>query len=200
MKGIEKITARIAADAEAANSVVREESAQRIAEIRAEYEKKAQEEVAAILRSGEKEAEQYASRIERTAQLEVKRDLLAVKQEMVSKAFELAKEKITQMPAADYVAFLTRQVLAAATTGTEQLIFNATDKEKYGAQVLTQVNSELKSKGLDGRITIADETREMIGGFILKNGNVEVNCSVDIMLELIRGELAAQVAHVLFES
>lgn len=200
MKGIEKITARIAADAEAANSVVREASAQRIAEIRAEYEKKAQEEAAAILRSGEKEAEQYASRIERTAQLEVKRDLLAVKQEMVSKAFELAKMKFTQMPAADYVAFLTRQVLAAATTGTEQLIFNATDKEKYGAQVMAQVNSELKSKGLEGGITIADETREMIGGFMLKNGNVEVNCSVDIMLELIRGELAAQVAHVLFES
>ena len=43
MKGIEKITARIAADAEAANSVVREESAKRIAEIRAEYEKQAQE-------------------------------------------------------------------------------------------------------------------------------------------------------------
>ena len=102
MKGIEKITARIAADAEAANSAVREESAKRIAEIRAEYDKKAQEEAAAILRAGEKEAQQHASRIERNAQLEAKRDILAVKQEMVSKAFELAKSKFAQMPQAEY--------------------------------------------------------------------------------------------------
>ena len=104
MKGIEKITARIAADAEAANSAVREESAKRIAEIRAEYDKKAQEEVAASLRAGEKEAQQHASRIERNAQLESKRDVLAIKQEMVSKAFELAKSEFAQMPQAEYVA------------------------------------------------------------------------------------------------
>lgn len=199
MKGIEKITARIAADADAANKTVLDASAQRIAEIRADFEKKAQEQTAAILRSGEREAEQYASRIERTAQLEAKRDLLAVKQEMVSKAFDLAKEKFAQMPAAEYTAFLTRQVLAAATTGSEQLIFNANDKVKVGTEVLAAANAQLKAKGLEGKLTLADETREMVGGFVLKNGNVEVNCTVDIMLELIRGELAAQVAQVLFE-
>ena len=37
MKGIEKITARIAADAEAEDSVVRKESEERIAQIRADY-------------------------------------------------------------------------------------------------------------------------------------------------------------------
>ena len=199
MKGIEKITARIAADADAANKTVQDASAQRIAEIRADFEKKAQEQTASILRAGEREAEQYASRIERTAQLEAKRDLLAVKQEMVSKAFDLAKEKFAQMPAQEYVAFLTRQVLAAATTGSEQLIFNANDKVKVGAEVLAAANAQLKTKGLEGKLTLAEETREMVGGFVLKEGNVEVNCTVDIMLELIRGELAAQVAQVLFE-
>ena len=38
----------------------------------------------------------------------------------------------------------------------------------------------------------------MTGGFILKQGDIEVNCTVDMMLELSRGELAAQVAEVLF--
>ena len=97
MKGIEKITARIAADAEAEDSVVRKESEERIAQIRADYEKQAQEAAAAILKDGAKENEQHASRIERTAQLEAKRNILGMKQEMVSKAFELAKEKIVNM-------------------------------------------------------------------------------------------------------
>ena len=196
MKGIEKITARIAADAEAANSAVREESAKRIAEIRAEYEKSAQEATANILRNGEREAQQMASRIERNAQLEAKRDILAVKQEMVSQAFELAKSKITQMPQAEYVAYLSRQVVKACSGGEAQLVLNASDKEAYGAQLTALVNVLLKG---NGSVSVAEETRDMIGGFILKQGNVEVNCSIDILLELIRGELAAQVAQVLFE-
>ena len=54
----------------------------------------------------------------------------------------------------------------------------------------------LKGKG---NITIAEETADIVGGFILKQGDVEVNGTIDILLELIRGELAAQVAQVLFE-
>ena len=195
MKGIEKITARIAADAEAANSAVREESAKRIAEIRAEYEQKAQEEAAAILRAGEKEAQQQASRIERNAQLEAKRDVLAVKQEMVSKAFELAKSKFAQMTDVKYVAYLSRQV-AACCSGEAQLVLNAADKEKHGVQLEALCNTMLKGKG---SITIAEETADIVGGFVLKQGDVEVNGTIDILLELIRGELAAQVAQVLFE-
>jgi len=195
MKGIEKITARIAADAEAANSVVREESAKRIAEIRAEYEKKAQEQSAAILRAGERDAQQLASRVERTAQLEAKRQLLGVKQDMVSQAFELAKSKFAQMPQAEYVAYLSRQIVDACS-GEAKLVLNAADKEKYGAQLEALCNVLLKGKG---SITVAEETADIIGGFVLKQGNVEVNGTIDILLELIRGELAAQVAQVLFE-
>jgi len=196
MNGIEKITARIAADAEAANSVVREESAKRIAEIRAEYETKAQEAAAEILRTGEKEAELQAARVERNAQLEAKRAVLSVKQELVSEAFELAKSKIAQMPQAEYVAYLSRQAVQAFGGGEAELVLNAADKEKYGAQLDALLNVLLKDKG---HITIAEETRDMIGGFVLKQGDVEINCIIDILLELIRGELAAQVAQVLFE-
>ena len=196
MNGIEKITARIAADAEAANLAVREESAKRIAEIRAEYDQKAQEAVAEILRNGEKEAQLLASRVERNAQSKAKREVLAVKQELVSQAFELAKSKFAQMPQAEYVAYLSRQAVKAFSGGEAQLVLNAADKEKYGAQLEALINVLLKG---NGRVTVAEETRDMIGGFVLKQGDVEINCVIDILLELIRGELAAQVAQVLFE-
>ncbi|MEE0204865.1 MAG: V-type ATP synthase subunit E [Oscillospiraceae bacterium] len=199
MKGIEKITARIAADAEAEDSVVRKESEERIAQIRADYEKQAQEAAAAILKDGAKENEQHASRIERTAQLEAKRNILGMKQEMVSKAFELAKEKIVNMPQEEYVAFLVRQIRQAASTGHETLILNQTDRERCGAAVIAAANAALTAAGKTGALTLAEETRPMSGGFILKQGDVEVNCTVDILLELVRGDLAAPVAGVLFE-
>ena len=199
MKGIEKITARIAADAETEDAAVRQESDARVAAIRAEYEKKAQEEAAAVIREGEKENEQRVSRIDRTARLEAKRTVLAMKQEMVSKAFDLAKEQITSMPAEQYVDFLVRQITQAVSTGSEELIMNPADREKYGAQTVKAANEALNAGNRTGALKLSAETRPMSGGFILKQGDIEVNCTIDLLLELIRGDLAAQVAEVLFE-
>jgi V/A-type H+-transporting ATPase subunit E len=196
MKGIEKITARIAQDAETEVSAIRGESDQAVAKIRAEYDQKAQDAYAAILREGEKENEQRASRIDRTAQLDAKRAVLAMKQDLVSQAFAMAEKKIAQMSEADYVSFLVRQVGKAASTGKEEIILNAEDRTKCGAKLVEQANQVLGAKGA---LTLSAETRPMIGGFILKQGDIEVNCTVDMMLELSRGTLAAQVAEVLFE-
>lgn len=195
MKGIEKITARIASDADAEVSAIRGESDQTVARIRAEYDKQAQEAYDTILREGEKENAQRASRIDRTAQLEAKRTVLAMKQEMVSRAFDLARKKIREMPEAEYIAFLVRQIEKAASTGKEEIILSAEDRAKVGAKVTEQAN---KALGAKGALTLSDRTRPMTGGFILKQGDIEVNCTVDMMLELSRGDLAAQVAEVLF--
>ena len=195
MKGIEKITARIASDAEKENALIREAAEKRIAEIRAEYEKKANDAYEEHLRTGLRDAEQYASRIERTAQLETKKAALAVKQEMVSQAFKLAEEKLTSMPEQQYIEFLTRKACEAGFKGDAELVMNENDRAAVGQKVADAVNAAVS----EGKVTLADDTKEMLGGFILRQGSVEVNCTVDIMLELIRGEAAAQVAGILFE-
>lgn len=198
MKGIEKITARIAADAASEISAVRAESDCRCSEIRAEYEKKAQETYDALMRTGLREAEQQASRIERTAQLDAKKALLGLRQEMLSEAFKLAQQKLLNMPEEEYLAFLTRQALEAVTTGREELVMNAADRDKIGEKLASGINAALKEKGAAANVTVADSPREMMGGFILSQNNVEVNCTLDLMLEMIRGEAAAEAAKILF--
>ena len=195
MKGIEKITARIAADAEKEIAAVREAADSRIAQIRAGYEKKADEAYQEHLRTGLRDAEQYASRIERTAQLEAKKEVLGLRQEMVSEAFRLAEKKLTEMPEAQYIEYLTRKACETGFSGEAQLVMSEKDKAAVGQKVADAVNAACA----EGKVTLAEETREMLGGFILRQGNVEVNCTVDILLELIRGEAAAEVAKVLFE-
>lgn len=196
MKGIEKITARIAADAEKEIAAVREASHARIAEIRSAYEKKADEVYEEYLRTGIRDAKQYASRIERTAQLESKKELLALRQEMVSEAFRLAESKISAMDQQQYITYLTRKACETGFRGEAQLVMSEKDKVSVGQQVADAVNAACP----EGKVTLADDTKEMLGGFILRQGNVEVNCTVDIILELIRGEAAADVAKVLFEA
>ena len=107
MKGIDKITSRIIADAEAECAAVKKESDERVAAIREENERRAQEEYLRLVREGVKDTEQRVQRLDRTARLEAKKSILNMKQETVSRAFELAKGKIAELPERDYVAFLS---------------------------------------------------------------------------------------------
>ena len=66
MKGIDKITSRILADAEAECAAVRKESDERCAAIKAEAEKKAQEEYWRLVREGVKDTEQRVQRLGRS--------------------------------------------------------------------------------------------------------------------------------------
>ena len=100
MNGIEKITARIAADAEAECQAIRAESEKKCAEIRAENDKKAQEEYWRLVREGVKDTEQRVQRMARTAALEAKKSVLSMKQEAVSRAFDEAQKLIAALPEA----------------------------------------------------------------------------------------------------
>ena len=199
MKGIDKITSRIIADAEAECRDVKRESDERCAAVRAENEKRAQDEYWRLVREGVKDTEQRVQRMDRTARLEAKKSVLNMKQEAVSRAFDLAKDKIAELPERDYVAFLAREAAEAAITGQEEVLLCERDRAAVGEQVVKAANERLAAKGLPGTLTLSDATREMTGGLVLKQGDIEVNCSVDTLLELVRGELAARVAEVLFE-
>ena len=199
MKGIDKITSRILADAEAECAAVRKESDERCAAIKAEAEKKAQEEYWRLVREGVKDTEQRIQRMDRTARLEAKKSVLNMKQEAVSRAFELARDRIAELPERDYVGFLARQAAEAAISGQEEVIFCERDRAAVGAKAVKAANELLAAKGMPAMLTLSDATREMAGGLMLKQGDIEVNCTVDTLLDLSRGELAARVAEVLFE-
>lgn len=200
MKGIDKITSRIIADTEAECRDVKRESDERCAAVRAENEKRAQDEYWRLVREGVKDTEQRVQRMDRTARLEAKKSVLNMKQEAVSRAFDLAKDKIAELPERDYVAFLAREAAEAAITGQEEVIFCERDRKSVGAKAVKAANELLAAKGMPGLLTLSDATRDMAGGLMLKQGDIEVNCTVDTLLDLTRDELAARVADVLFES
>ena len=137
--------------------------------------------------------------MDRTARLEAKKSILGMKQETVSRAFDLARERIAELPERDYIAFLAREAAEAAITGQEEVIFCERDRKSVGAKAVKAANELLSARGVPGTLTLSDDTREMSGGLMLKQGDIEVNCTVDTLLDLSRGELAAQVAQVLFE-
>lgn len=198
MNGIEKISARLLSDAEQEIAALNEDTERKCGEIRAEFEKKAQAEYQSRMAEGAKAAETRLQRLGSAAEMEAKKAILAFKQEMVAKAFADASEKLANLPKDDYVKFLASQAAAAASTGSEELIFNARDKAAVGDAVAEAANALRKEKGLPGALKVSGETREITGGVIVRQGNIEVNCAVETLVSLRRSELATQVAEILF--
>ena len=198
MNGIEKITARITAEANAEAAATIAAAQAQAGEIGAAFEKKAQEEYQASMRTGKVETEQRIQRLGNTARLEAKKEILALKQELIAAAYAKAKEKILNLPEAEYVAFLAAQAGKASISGDETIVLNETDKAKLGAQVAEAANALVKERGLEPKLTLAETTAAISGGLLLRKGAVEVNCALDSLVDMSRNSLDAEIAAVLF--
>ncbi|MBE6913875.1 MAG: hypothetical protein E7472_02940 [Ruminococcaceae bacterium] len=198
MNGIDKISNRLIEDAKADIEKLNLETQAQCDAIIKEYELKAQTEYDAIVSEGEKACEVRVRRLASTADMEAKKAILAFKQELVAKAFSDAVDQLVHLPREQYVEFLAAQAAAAAAYGTEELLFNDRDAKTVGADAAKAANAILKQKGIHGGLTVSEETREIPGGVIVRQGNIEVNCAVDTLVQMSRGELASQVAEILF--
>ena len=195
MKGTEKIIAHIQADAKAKTDAILAQAEQQCASIREDYEKKAAEAYGAKIRAGVKACEDTVESVERIAQMESKKEILALKQEMVAAGFEKAKEMILALPAEDYLAFLTKLAVNSAVTGDEQIVLSAADKEKFGDALVKAVNSAVEG----GKLSLAEEAGDFEGGLIMRRGSVETNNTLGLLIDLCRSDMSAQLAKVLFE-
>ena len=63
------------------------------------------------------------------------------------------------------------------------------------SKVVTGASALLQGTAM---LTLSGETREMAGGLILRDGQVEVNCTFETQLRVLREEMTAEVAAILF--
>lgn len=193
MNGIEKITARIIADAQLEAEAIKSEAGQKGEQIRSDYSKKAQDEYWRIVKAGVAECEARVARLGRAAEMEAKKSVLTLKQDMVSEAFSKAVNSICEMPKEQYIALLAKMAKEASDTGKEEVILSNRDKA-IGAEIVSAANAAIGA----GALLLSEETSEMAGGFILRDGNVEINCNIETIVEQHRYELASAVAEVMF--
>lgn len=200
MNGIEKITSRIEGDARKEAEAIAAEAAAQCEDIRKEYDQKAQDTYWTIVRAGVKECEARVQRLASTAAMESKKSILSLKQEMVASAFERAEQMLCELPEGEYVTLLAQLAAKSADTGLEELVFNAKDQSHVGPKVVKSANALLSSQGKYGKLTVSEETKDMKGGVVVKQGDIETNCSIEAMAELYRNELSTQVANVMFDN
>ena len=228
MEGINKITAKIAQDAQADIDKLMAETGAKLQAIQADAAAQAQEEAHEIVEKGRMAAAERLERLKSASQMERRKLELAAKQEVLGEAFALALEKLCTLPEQEYIALLTKLALEASSSGKEQLILSQKDRAAVGKQVVMAVNDALvkerapslpeevtRSKvgafvdklvhnttaAVTGTgLTLSEETRDLKGGFIMVDGDVEINCAFETLVRLQREQMEKKVADALFQS
>ena len=195
MNGLEKLTGQIDADVQKEIDAALVQARSQAQEIQSWYESQAQIQVEAIRRKGQQDAVFRQERLVDEAKMQARRDILATKQELIGRAFDLALEKLLELPEKEYVALLADLAVKASSTKKEAVIFSQKDRTRYGKAVVTQANEKLGG----GHLTLSEQTRPIKGGLILQDSQVETNCSFEVLIHLQRNTLSAEVAQVLFK-
>lgn len=198
MTGIEKITARIQADAQQEIDAVLAEASSQAKEISDRYAAQAKQAQAEILEKGQQSAAELRQRLNSNAQMDAKKQELAVKQELLDEAFQLAYEKLTQLPAEEYETLLANLAVKASVSGKEQLIFSETDRARFGGTVTAKANDLLTKAGKTAELTLSQTTGAFQGGLLICDGDVEVNCTFETLVRMARNEIVGDVTKALF--
>ena len=226
MEGIEKITAKIAQDAQAEIEKLIAEAEEKVQSIQAAAQAQAQEEAGDIVEKGRAAASERLERLSSAAQMERRKLELASKQEVLGEAFDLALNKLCTLPEKEYIELLTKLALEASTSGKEQLIFSQKDRARVGKQVVMAANEALlkeRAPSLPPEVTksrvgtlmdklvhnttaivtgagltLSEQTRDIKGGFVMVDGDVEINCAFETLVRLQREQMEKTVADALF--
>lgn len=195
---VDKITEKILSDAQAEVKGIQTEIAKKTEKILAE----GREQAAALEKEAEEEAKRRAEDQKgkdiATAELELRKALLAQKQGLIQQVFDQALKRMANLKGQEYQRFITKLLLNVVEVGDEQVVFSGSGDHEIGEKLLEEVNARLAKEGRKGNLRIVREDRDLQGGFILRRGKMEVNCSLKALFNTVREELEPQVSGILF--
>ncbi|MGE5584119.1 MAG: V-type ATP synthase subunit E [Bacillota bacterium] len=198
MSALEKMQEKILEDGRARSKEIlgaaTAEAEAILAEARAEAARKRDEELA----RGKERADEDRRRTLTLAELDARKQVLATKAALIDEVFQEARKRLASLDSARYRAYLKREMLKAVESGDEQVVVSPRDLETVGPEVVAEVNAELARQGRKAALRLADAPGEFDGGFVIRTGSMEVNCTFDAILGREREALVVDVARVLF--
>lgn len=137
-------------------------------------------------------------RIISKAQLDARNMLLQAKLEMIDIVINKAKLKIYNMDKDSYSTFIEKLLLKNVQSGDEEIILGDKDKERVDISVIENVNNKLKGINKQGLLKLSNNSCDIKAGFILKKGDIEINCSIDSIIRMLRDNIEKDLSHILF--
>lgn len=198
MAGVEKITEKILQDAEIKANEILEKARLQAKETIEKANQKAALRVKEISQKSAYDITEKKRIINSMVELEMRKDILAAKQQSIEEVFSKALERMNGLDAAKYEQVVFEMLMSSVETGDEVVIMSESGKKKISPDFIDQVNKALTASGKLGNVKLSDETRNISGGFILVGQGVEVNNSFEAVIRLYRDEIEPKVAEIFF--
>lgn len=219
MIGLDKITQRIIADANDSADRIISDAEQRCAQINAECEQKKQEIESTIEADAVSEGEEIKQRAKSMIAMYKRDSILSLRARLIDEAFEQALNSLLELDGDKYRQLLSdlmaRVICERVQSERDSLrlygedisperyevMMNRKDADAHGKAVIDgarrAVVGKLSPELLD-KLMLSDKNADIEGGFIIKCGDVGLNCSLKSIIEGIRPSLEAEVSAILF--
>lgn len=197
MSNLNNITSKIIKDAEEKRDEILNAAQVESDSIIAKETKKAKNLEVKLIEKAKIEAKARENRVISNARLKVRNNELKAKQDMISKVFEKAVERLNSLSTLEYKEYILRALDSLDLEGTEILIINKKDEDVINNKFLLDLNNKLISLGKKGKISILTNGN-FNRGFILDRNGIQINNTFESLVKSLRSELELEVTKVLF--
>ncbi len=199
MAGAEKLIEKILGDARRDADMYLSESEEKKQAMREKLSRDIEKRTAEIDRMAVASISENKKRLAAVYDLEYRKQLLSAKQEIMGEAKALAMQKLMALSSDDYLALLKQRLLSCAVGGQGGIIISKNETRIDNA-FIADVNTALKEKYGKGSLTLLDERRDFSGGFIYVDGGLEIDVSLEALLNEAWQQSETEVAAVLFDN
>jgi V/A-type H+-transporting ATPase subunit E len=191
---IENITLEIIADAKAEADQIIEAAKAKAGEITALARESAQSELTRIMTDTDRRLSIQRAAADSERKLLKRQAVLRARQSALNTALDNAKRALSHLPDNEYFALCIKLAVIYAQSGEGELIFNSRDKDRMPDSFPNLLKLALP---IDKLLRVSDDTAKIDGGFVLRYGKMEENCSFsaifrekrDVFIDLIREPL-----------
>lgn len=218
MSGVAGITDKILAEAQSWADEQITVAKQEAETIENEYTLQARTAYESAMREAYAKSGAVGERAKSQGEMDRRKMMLAARQECVDDAFALALKNMCDLSDEEKVLLMVKSAVKYQTTDAEY-IFNAEDQKLVGPWVVETVNAIYKKEQLKAtfsgtvleqmkklltggekphKAVLSEQVGKFAGGFILKQGDVESNCTFEVLVGGVREELEGEASSILF--
>lgn len=194
MKGLEKIISTIDEQSNAHTKAARQEAQKSAERILEDARAQAKKDYDLHMSETEERCRRISAAAESASVSVRNKMLLKTRVECIYEAINAAVKKLENLPDDEYFELLRRLIKSNAEEKEGELLLNSRDLKRLPPDFINSVNRDLNS----GKLTVCPENADIDGGFILKYGDIEINCSFSAIASSKSDRLKDSAAKVLF--
>lgn len=196
MSGLDKIRNQILGEANSQSQKKLEEARKKADEIVALVKEELDRTWEKSRQQSQKNVKNYEERIQSAGEIQRRNAVLQVKRELIAQVLKKAYEEVLNLPEKEYFCML-QKLFETHVRGADGILYlSEKDKKRLPETFSKEVEKLAAKKG--GAVKIAQETKNIDGGFILVYGGMEENCTIQSMLEIKKDELSDLIQKKLF--